>query len=54
MFLYVSGFVAADGLFPYEQNKEKYGKPTKRKGFMEALVEVVENPTVIHVDEPER
>lgn len=35
-------------LFPYEKNKEKFLKNTNRtrRGFKEALVEIVENPRV--------
>ena len=29
-----------EDLFAYADNKEKYGKPLKRKGFNEALAEV--------------
>jgi hypothetical protein len=29
-----------EDLFSYTDNKEKYGKPLKRKGFNEALAEV--------------
>ena len=38
----------AKDLFPYEKNKEKFLKNSNRsrRGFKEALVEIVENPKV--------
>jgi len=38
----------AKDLFPYEKNKEKFLKNSNRsrKGYKEALVEIVENPKV--------
>ena len=38
----------AKDLFPYEKNKEKFSKNSNRsrRGFKEALVEIVENPKV--------
>ena len=38
----------AKDLFPYEKNKEKFSKNSNRsrRGFKEALVEILENPKV--------
>ena len=46
------GFLSADGLFSFEKYRAKYFKENKRKGFSEALIEIIENPTVVHVDPP--
>jgi len=39
-FYIFSAMCKVEDLFSYVENKEKYGKPLKRKGFNEAVAEV--------------
>eukprot|EP00118_Oscarella_pearsei_P011564 m.78312 g.78312 ORF g.78312 m.78312 type:complete len:309 (+) comp36098_c0_seq4:85-1011(+) len=39
-----TGFMTGKELFPYEENKERFSKPLKMRGFRDALQEIEENP----------
>ena len=43
----VSAWMSPVDLFPYEEHKEKFRKPEKkRKGFAEAIWEIEEDPSL--------
>lgn len=39
-------FLSSKDIFPYQQYKAQFGKPIKRKGFIEGLVEIETNPLI--------